>query len=47
MDVPVLPKRVFALFLDLRYALHGLDRRLHEVAVVANGNVSPLLELER
>lgn len=46
LDGPVLPKRVLALFLDFRYTLHGLDRRLHQVAVVADGDVSPLLKVD-
>ena len=33
------------LLLDLRYPLHRLDRGLHQLAVVADGDVSPLLEL--
>ena len=35
------------LLLDLRYPLHRLHRRLDQLAVVADGDVSPLLELNR
>ena len=35
------------LLLDLRYPLHRLHRRLDQLAVVTDGDVSPLLELNR
>ena len=35
------------LLLDLRYPLHRLHRRLDELAVVADRDVSPLLKLDR
>ncbi len=47
MDEPVLPERMLPLVLDLRYPLHRLHRRLHQLAVVADRDVSPLLELNR
>lgn len=45
-DVPVLPERMFASLPDLPHALHRLQRRLHQLAVVADRHVSPLLEFE-
>ena len=38
---------MLALLSDLSNPLHGLDRRLDELAVVAHRDISPLLKLER
>jgi hypothetical protein len=41
----VLPESMFAPCLDLSNALHRLDRSLHQFAVIAYGDVPPLLEV--
>ena len=46
-NAPVLPESMLPLLLDLRYPLHRLHRRLDQLAVVPDGDVSPLLELNR
>ena len=38
---------MLALLLDLADALHGLDRGLDELAIVADGDVAALLEVNR
>jgi hypothetical protein len=44
--IPVLPECAFSLGSDLGDSLHGLERRGDEFAVVPDGNVAALLELE-
>jgi hypothetical protein len=44
--VPVFPERKLSPLFDLAHALHGLERRLHQLAVVADGDVSPLFEVD-
>ena len=46
-DVPILPESMLALLLDLADALHGLDRGLDELAIVADGDVAALLKVDR
>jgi hypothetical protein len=45
-DVPVFPERKLSPLFDLAHALHGLERRLHQLTVVADGDVSPLFEVD-
>ena len=46
MDAPVLPEYMLPPLLDLGDTLHGLDRSLDQVAVVAYWYVSSLFEVD-
>ena len=46
-NAPILPEGMLALLLDLADALHGLDRGLDDLAIVADGDVAALLEVNR
>jgi hypothetical protein len=45
VDIPVLPECLFALLPNLLNALHRLEGRCDELAVVSDGNVSAFLKL--
>lgn len=46
MDEPLLPEHMFPALLNFSNALHGRNRCSHKLSVIANWNISPLLEID-
>jgi len=45
-DLPLLPECMFPALFDLSNPFHRLDRSLHQLAIVADGDISTLLEVD-
>jgi hypothetical protein len=46
-NIPALEEGAFSAAFDFPDPFHGFNGRLHKVAVIANGNISPFLEVNR
>lgn len=46
-NVPALEEGAFSAVFDLPDPFHSFDSRLHKITVIANGNVSPFLKINR